>query len=247
MKIRYGHEHPDQFGWFASPRDPSALVVLIHGGYWLSQYGFALLAPAGADLLRRGVAVWNIEYRRVGDGGGWPHTFSDVAAALDHVAELPLPPRVREHLPVRVVGHSAGGHLAAWAASRDADTPGGAPRVQAESTFPLSAVLDLTTAAEDGIGNGAAVALMGGTPARVPDRYALADPTLRVPATGRVSVVHAEADQVVPRTQATAYVAAARKAGGDVTLSLVPGDHFALADPRSQAWQQIAGSVVPAD
>lgn len=244
LKIRYGNEHPDQFGWFASPSNPTALVVLIHGGYWLSQYTFALMAPAGLDLLRRGVAVWNIEYRRVGSGGGWPHTFADVAAALDFVTELPLPAQVRDALPVRVVGHSAGGHLAAWAASRDAHTPGGAPRRTADGTYSLSGVLDLTTAANDGIGNGAVIALMGGGPAGVPERYALGDPTLRVPAAGPVSVFHAEQDQLVPRTQATAYVEAATKAGGSATLQLVPGDHFTLVEPTSPAWKQIAADVV---
>ncbi len=64
----------------------------------------------------RGWAVWNIEYRRIGDGGGWPETFADVAAAIDHLDGLhPALDLDR----VELLGHSAGGHLALWAAGRE--------------------------------------------------------------------------------------------------------------------------------
>src|ERR1017187_5630896 len=88
---------------------PHPVVVLIHGGSWRRRYGKIVMRALAADLARRGWAVWNIEYRRVGNGGGWPSTFTDVAAAIDHLDGLhPALDMSR----VDVLGHSAGGHLA---------------------------------------------------------------------------------------------------------------------------------------
>ncbi|MEA2310797.1 MAG: hypothetical protein QOE28_765, partial [Solirubrobacteraceae bacterium] len=104
------------------------------------------MRPLAQDLCERGWAAWNLEYRRLGrlSGGGWPATFLDVAAGIDHLAQLAgLPPITAEPQPrvpagrrapldlsrVVAIGHSAGGHLALWAASRREDAPGGAPRV----------------------------------------------------------------------------------------------------------------------
>ena len=89
-------------------------VVLLHGGWWGPQYGADNQDGVAAGLAERGCVAWNIEYRRLELGGGYPSTSEDVAAAIDHLATV-------EDLTVdRVValGHSAGGHLAAWAAGR---------------------------------------------------------------------------------------------------------------------------------
>ena len=98
-------------------------MVLIHGGSWQARQGRIVMRGLAGDLLRRGWATWNIEYRRVGNGGGWPHTFADVAAAIDHLAAIDAPIDLAN---VSVLGHSAGGHLALWAASRG-KLPSGAP------------------------------------------------------------------------------------------------------------------------
>jgi dipeptidyl aminopeptidase/acylaminoacyl peptidase len=94
---------------------PHPVMVVIHGGSWQRRYGKLVMRGLVGDLLRRGWAAWNIEYRRVGDGGGWPHTFADVAAAIDHLASLDASIDLDS---VSVLGHSAGGHLALWAAGR---------------------------------------------------------------------------------------------------------------------------------
>ncbi len=140
---------------------PRGTVVVIHGGFWQSGYALDLGALLGADLARRGWAAWNIEYRRLGDGGGWPATFADVAAAVDHLRELDgVDPR-----SVITLGHSAGGQLAAWAASRrGTGLPGGAPRVRVTATVPQAGVLDLRTAATEGLGGTAVPDLLGGMP-----------------------------------------------------------------------------------
>lgn len=236
-RVRYGTEHPDQYAVLGLPedREPHGVVVLLHGGFWLSGYGADLMEPMAADLRDRGLATWNVEYRRVGGGGGYPATFADVAAALDHLAEVPEV----DGLPVSLVGHSAGGHLAVWAASRTATTPGGVPLTVPTRTVSLSGVLDLAAAAAADLGNGAVPGLLGATPREAPEDYRLADPAALVPPAGRIFAVHAEDDQVVPLSQSRRYVDLARAAGGSAELVPVPGDHFAVIDPTSTAWPAI--------
>ena len=218
-------------------------MVVIHGGFWQSGYALDLGALLGADLAQRGWAAWNIEYRRLGNGGGWPTTFADVAAAVDHLRELDgVDPR-----RVITLGHSAGGQLAAWAASRRGPgLPGGAPRVRVAATVPQAGVLDLRAAAAEGLGGTAVPDLLGGMPdepatgrltGRV-DRYRLADPVERLQLGVPIRCVHGSDDTTVPISQSRAYVDAARAAGDDAELVEVPGDHFSLIDPGSAAWRR---------
>ena len=226
-----------QFGDLYLPRSgsPRGTVVVIHGGFWQSTYSLRLGAATSADLAHRGWAAWNIEYRRLGNGGGWPATFVDVAAAVDHVSSLDGVPT--EH--VITLGHSSGGQLAAWAASRrDPSLPGGAPRVRVTATVPQAGVLDLAGAATSQLGGSAASTLVGGMPERVPGRYDQADPLRRLPLGVPIRCVHGRDDSTVPISQSKAYVDAARAAGDDAELVEVPGDHFALIDPTTEAWRR---------
>jgi acetyl esterase/lipase len=190
------------------------------------------LADRFTDL---GYATWNVEYRHTGDHV--EDTLADVAAAVDRLGH-DGPTRGLDR-DVVLLGHSAGGQLAAWAASRTARTPGGAPRVTVRGAVSLSGVLDLTRAAADPRSLSPVIAFLGGTPAEVPEHYAAADPTLLVPASCPVWAVHAAEDQVVSAEQSTRYVAADRAAGGRAKAVTVPGDHFTLIDPTSQAFPTI--------
>src|SRR4051794_4486807 len=159
---RYGTDHRVQTAdlYLPSGAGPHPVVIVLHGGSWKTRYGKIVTAALSADLAARGVAAWNVEYRRVGrrQGGGWPATSDDVAAAIEY---LPRIAAGRLDLgDVRAVGHSAGGQLAIWAASR-----GGIGRVAA-----LAAPLDL------GVGGGVIETMMGGPPAELPERYAAVDP-----------------------------------------------------------------------
>jgi acetyl esterase/lipase len=220
------------------------LMVLIHGGSWRARYGKIVMRGLARDLLRRGWAVWNIEYRRVGNGGGWPQTFADVAAAIDHLAELDAPVDLER---VSVLGHSAGGHLALWACARDKLPPGapgylaGPPSVRPERVIALAGVCDLAGAYRSW-GFGAARALMGGAPEEVPERYDVGDPIRLLPPSVPVLLVHGTVDETVSVTLSRNYERAARASGGEVELVEIAGEaggHRAHIDPRGVAWAAV--------
>ena len=206
---------------------PFPVAVLLHGGYWQPRYGKLVMRPLAGDLVRRGWAAWNAEYRRLGagrnGGGGWPMTFDDVAAGIDELAALGDP---RLDLSrVTAVGHSAGGQLALWAAARPA------PAVRIDGVAALAAVTNLAAA------GGVARALLGGSPREVPERYAEADPLRRVPLEVPVLLVHPVDDATVPVARSREYFAAARRAGGEVELvEPASGGHRGPIDPASEAW-----------
>jgi acetyl esterase/lipase len=199
--------------------------VAVHGGYWRARYGKRLEKAVAVDLTRRGMAVWNIEYRRLGrgQGGGWPATFDDVAAAMDHLAEL-RDPRL-DLSRVTAFGHSAGGQLALWATARKG------ARLRIARVCAQAGVCDLASAGS------AARELMGGGADEVPERYALADPMQLVPLGVPILLVHGAEDETVPVKRSRRFADAARGAGDDVTfVEANPGGHRVHIDPRSEAW-----------
>jgi acetyl esterase/lipase len=234
--------HPAQFGELSRPAGGSrGTVVIVHGGFWRARYDLSLGRPLAADLLARGYTAWNLEYRRVGAGGGWPTTFLDVAAGIDKLLELDV-----DTSAVVAVGHSAGGHLATWAAGRAGlpdDAPGARPRVRVTGVVSQAGVLDLVRCAEDGVGGTAAPDLMGGMPADVPEAYQLGDPMAALPLAAPVLCVHARGDDSVPFAMSVDYVAAAMRAGGRATLCEVAGDHFTVIDPSAPAWQVVVDAL----
>jgi acetyl esterase/lipase len=220
---------------------PPPVMILIHGGSWSARYGRIVMRGLIADLCRRGWAAWNIEYRRVGNGGGWPTTFEDVAAAIDRLAELGAPLDLER---VSLLGHSAGGHLALWAAARDklpADAPGfveEGPPLRPRRVIAQAGVCDLAGAYRLWRG-GAARALMGGGPEEVPERYDLGDPMRLLPPSVPVLLVHGTVDETVSVELSRSYPGAARASGGDVELveiDGIAGRHRAHLDPRGVAW-----------
>lgn len=243
-RITYG-DGACRFGELSLPPGDAPVpgtVVVVHGGFWRAAYGLELGRPLAADLVRRGWAVWNVEYRRVGgpgaDAGGWPATFEDVAVAVDALAGPVAEAASGRIDPTRVVavGHSAGGHLAAWLAARPGlpdGAPGAAPAVVLLGAVSQAGVLDLDDGARQGLGAGAIQAFLGGGPDEVPQRYALGSPIERVPFETPVVCVHGTADDRVPIRQGERFAAAA-----GAELVRLPGvDHFAVIDPATDAWR----------
>ncbi|WP_322920300.1 alpha/beta hydrolase [Nocardioides renjunii] len=229
-RITYGDD-PSQWVDLHRPEGPSlGLVVVIHGGFWKAQYGADYGAPLAEDLAARGWTAANVEYRRVGNGGGFPATLDDVHAAIGAAAGAAGAAAATG--PLVTLGHSAGGHLATWAGARGrSDRWAGGPAVT--HVVSQAGVLDLRAAVELGLGEDAALAFLGDADATT---YEQADPLSQVPLEAPVWAVHARDDDVVPFEQATTYVDAATAAGADAVLVEVTGGHFDVIDPTSDAW-----------
>lgn len=230
---RYGTD-PQQVAEYYPARDPSALVLFLHGGYWRAPYDRSHARPLAGALADAGFAVLLTEYRRVGQpGGGWPGTLEDVAAAVDT-----LPGAVAPDLPLLLAGHSAGGHLALWAAARRCLAPG-APTAPIAGVLALAPVADLALASELRLGDGAVDVFLGGSPGVVPERYAVADPTALPPPSVSVTLLHGDSDVVVDPDVARSYVA-----DGRADLILLPGaDHFGVITPGSAEWPHTVAAL----
>lgn len=248
MRQTYGAE-PTQFGEFSIPDSPGPypVVILIHGGFWRTRYDLSSMNGLAEDLMARGIAVWNIEYRRIGDpDGGWPNTLLDVAAATQFLSIL-APVYDLDLARVVAIGHSAGGQLALWLASQarlpansplaSAPFPGTLP-VSLTGVISLAGVLDLEQSWQLNLGEGAVAAFLGASPQEAAERYKAASPIALLPLGIPHILVHGTEDNRVPLGISLRYAEAAQMAGDQVTLIELPGvDHFLLIDPHSYAWE----------
>ncbi len=249
-KIAYGSA-PQQFGELRLPqgKEPHPIVVLIHGGCWLGQFDYTYMTHLAAALTHAGYATWIIEYRRLGDaGGGWPNTFLDVAQSVDLLRSMATRyPLDLHHLIA--VGHSSGGQLALWLASRH-HTPTGSPLynlapVEISGVIGLAAITDL---AQYRIGpeqscHGAVEPLMGGAPSQVPIRYADVSPMALLPLSVPQVLIQGDFDDVVPPPSAENYVTAAKRSGDNATLKREPLGHFDLVLAKGPSYDGILAAL----
>jgi acetyl esterase/lipase len=246
LRLAYGTGE-FQFGDLYLPEKagPYPVAILIHGGYWRAHFGLDLMHGLAADLARRGIAAWNIEYRRVGNvGGGWPGTFLDVAQATDYLRTIAIasPLDLERIVPV---GHSAGGHLAFWLAARQRIARASPVSPHETSLIPagvlsLAGVLDLKQAYALHLSNDAVVGLLGARPDEDWARYMAASPGELLPLGIPQVLIHGTADGHVPLQVSRDYAAAAKLAGDPITYLELPGvDHFAIIDPATESWQRI--------
>ncbi len=230
-RITYGDD-PSQYVEISRPDGTSrGTVVIIHGGFWKAAYDASLGRPLAASLRDEGWTAANVEYRRVGNGGGVPQTLDDVAAAIDALAGV----EGVDTTNVITLGHSAGGHLAVWAAARGRFEPWRPAKVTVTAAVSQAGVLDLGAGYDADLGGGAVGAFVGvGTRRRTMPRWTRAR---QLPLDVPVRCIHGTVDDIVPISQSRDYVDAAVAAGADATLTEVDGgDHFVLIDPASEAW-----------
>ncbi len=238
-RIAYG-DGPQQFGELRVPKGkgPFPVVVLIHGGCWLSDFDYVYITRLAAWLTDHGVATWTIEFRRIGDkGGGWPGTFLDVAHATDFVRQLakthPL-----DSKRVYAAGHSSGGHLALWVAMR-AKLPADSEifvkdPLLIRGVLGLAAITDLAKyrIGPSGSCHSSVDQLLGGAPDKFPRRYAETSPRQRLPLGVPQIFIQGDSDPIVDPASVKDYAAAAKKAGDRVSvLPLVGAGHFEASVP----------------
>jgi len=224
------------------------VVVNIHGGFWRAQYDLTHAGHLCQAITDLGFATWNIEYRRIGNGGGYPNTFMDVVNAINHLQSI-APQYNLDLNRVIVMGHSAGGHLASWVGSRtsisvipsDTSTSlsAGARNLLDElrdsssqrtllgmtdrhfklkAIISLAGVVDLRRALELGLSNNVVKDFLGGTPQEFPERYAESSPIELLPCGTKQILIHGEDDDIVPIEIAQRYYDAAKTKGDDVNL-----------------------------
>lgn len=225
-------------------KGPFPVAVILHGGCWLASVDNRASIAAFADALTaKGFATWNVEYRRVGDpGGGWPGSFEDVAAAVDKLADIG--PRYKLDLArVTFVGHSAGAHLALWAASRERlDPPWRGSNVHPVSVVAIDgpgALAPFIGLDSQVCGQPVIVPLMGGTPATRPAEYRIATPQDHLPLGIKQLLVKGELGAMMEP-----YEAAARTAGDPVrTLAPAGANHFDIVTPTTKNGQAVAAFI----
>jgi len=252
-RIAYGKD-PSQF---ADLRLPSSLglhpvAILIHGGCWKADYATLRdMAPIADALKAEGIATWNVEYRRLPQpGSGWPGTYEDIGQGVDYLRNVAQQYQIDlDH--VVVVGHSAGGHLAMWVASRKRLSPNSVLHVA--EPLPIRGVVDLAgpgdmeteIAVEVGACQSRVVEqLLGGSPVDVPERYAQVSASKMLPLDVPQVLVWGDQDNLRPMWLGQKYANAATVAGDSVDLIIVPGlGHFEVASPYSPAWPKVLDAI----
>lgn len=212
---------------------PYPVVVFIHGGFWRAAFDLTHARPLCTALAKHGVAVWSLEYRRLGmPGGGWPGTLEDVRAAARHLRELartnPL-----DIDRVTAAGHSAGGQLALWLAAQNV--------LPLKGVTSLAGVADLRLGYELNLSRGVVGEFLGGSPEDVPERYRAASPIELLPMNVPQRIVHGTADTVVPYEIGERF---ARASANAELITLEETGHSEVIDPASAVWPVIEHAIL---
>jgi acetyl esterase/lipase len=250
--LAYGSA-PSQYVELFLPKGdgPFPVVLLIHGGCWVKEFqGIVQMRNLAGALTPQGIAVWNVEYRRIDEeGGGYPGTYQDAAAALEMLAS----DASAHHLDIfRVVaiGHSAGGHLVQWLAGRSR-LPAASPLYK-EKPFALRQVIALGSIGDLRHRAGALKEVCGveiqqltGRPtAARRDVYADTSPAELMPNGSYTLLINGELDHVSPPPTAVDYAARARHAGDQVDTMVLPrASHFDEVSASSPAWAVIFPAI----
>ncbi len=229
-KLSYGSE-PRQFGELRVPHSGGKhpVAIVLHGGFWRNKFNLIYMGHLCEALRSIGIATWNLEYRSLGDaGGGWPGTCQDVASGARYLRTIAEAHRL--DLPRTVaLGHSAGGYLALWLASR------WNPKLLA--AIGLGAVADLGRAVELKLSDSVAAQFLGN------GKLGEADPMRLLPLHTKLRLFHGIGDDIVPIGIAQQFTEAAQAAGDDAELFPLEGGHFEPVDPRTSQWIAVRDEI----
>lgn len=234
--VSYG-SFPDQVGDLRRPNSAGrSLVVLVHGGLWREEWTRDTMDGLAVSLVDSGYVTWNLEYRRIGTGGGWPESFADVARAILRAEDLI---GISASQTV-VIGHSAGGTMALWAAGESTKTTSAGPALPKTGlVVGLAAITDLIKAERDGLGDGAALRLIGRRRPEA-DEYS---PRHRLP-TGVPSLLASGLDDgLVGLEYGRDFAATASLAGDEVELLELNSGHLGMIDPEGEPFQAVADGL----
>jgi len=248
FRYTYGGDS-QQFGELTLPRSapPHPVVVLVHGGGYRELYDLNPLGSLVASLAEDGFAIWNIEYRRYGNGGEFPRMFLDAAVATDHLRQIK-----DEHSlnldQVISMGHSAGGHLALWLAARqriERSSPLFMEKpVAVQAVLALAPVGDIARLAASKNSSDALLAVMGGGPAEAPANYANGSPSELLPL-GKPQTIIVGSEDTDILDNSRAYVDAAMAAGDSPMLTVLPDvGHFEVVWVQSRAWIEVRRALM---
>eukprot|EP01127_Copromyxa_protea_P008934 TRINITY_DN2062_c0_g1_i1.p1 TRINITY_DN2062_c0_g1~~TRINITY_DN2062_c0_g1_i1.p1 ORF type:complete len:290 (-),score=12.10 TRINITY_DN2062_c0_g1_i1:32-844(-) len=252
VELNYGVEDQQQFGHLYLPTNttpgPHPVVLLVHGGCWLSSYDLRPVSGFAKALADQGIAVWSIEYRRIGSGGGWPNTFLDAARGADYIRQIAGNYSLDITNGITVVGHSAGGHLASWLASRQKLSPDSelftANPILISKVISLAGIPDLETALNEGVCGYLVAQLMGGEPGEFPKRYEEGSPKRLAPIHTSQFFVSGFEDSIVPFAYVSTYVKFARDVGDPVGFrAFNDTGHFELVTPSTTAGSWIVTEI----
>lgn len=232
--LQYGPSADQEADLYLPSSTMPPVVCLLHGGFWRMPHGRDQMDAIARDLAAHGFAVWNLEYRRLGaPGGGWPGALDDVAAGIDHLASLPALGFDIDLGRIAIAGHSAGGHLALWAAGRGPT----AAKVSVRGVVAMAPLSDLAEAHARKVGGDVVSEFLGGAPERHPDRLRAASPFEMLPLGVPQLILHGTADTAVPIELSRRYALAAKAAGDSAELIDLPGvGHMEFLDPGSTAF-----------
>jgi acetyl esterase/lipase len=237
-RLPYGTD-PNQFAELRLPKTkpPFPVVMNIHGGFWRAKYNLAHAGHLCAALTSKGLATWNIEYRRLGNpGGGWPGTFEDIRNAYRYIPQIAKRYGF-DSTKILAMGHSAGGELALCLAAHESSI---------KRVISLAGVVDLQQAWEQHLGENAVVDFLGGKPSQVTEHYREADPLqLAINHATTQWLIHGAGDDIVPSFFSRQYTEQKKKRGEDVHYTEVStAGHFDLIDPRSKAWPTVENTLL---
>lgn len=249
----YGEEDL-QFGdlWLPEGDGPHPVVIMIHGGCWLSSIpGVVLMELICDDLRNRGIAVWNLEYRRLGNkGGGYPGTFLDVARGADYIRKIATEYNL-DMGKIISVGHSAGGHLALWLSGRNNINK--ESRVFIEDPLKLNAVLSLAGIGDlkqfrefgdlvcaDGVVN----KLIALEQREQENPFSDTSPIEILPENTPQVIIHGVYDPIVPPFLGYAYIQKTEERNKNVKLKIIlNAGHFEVIAPWTEAWKEICREI----